>query len=60
MTHGVQMADHPYTARELYKLWRDSDDNIDDDSDDNIDDDRILSTLLSLNKPAFEMAALLS
>jgi len=59
MTHGVQMADHPYTARELYKLWRDSDDNIDDDRI-LIDDDRILSTLLSLNKPAFEMAALLS
>lgn len=54
MTHGVQMAAHPYTARELYKLWRDSSGGC------NINDDRILSTLLSLNKPAFEMAALLS
>jgi hypothetical protein len=54
MTHGVQMADQPYTARELYMLWRNSSGGYE------IDDERILRTLFSLNKPAFEMAALLS
>lgn len=55
MTHGkVQMADQPYTARELYMLWRNSSGTY------KIDDNRIFNTLLSVNKPAFEMAALLS
>lgn len=55
MTHGkVQMADQPYTARELYMLWRNSSGTY------KIDDKRIFNTLLSVNKPAFEMAALLS
>ena len=55
MTHGkVQMDDQPYTARELYMLWRNSSGTY------KIDDNRIFNTLLSVNKPAFEMAALLS
>ena len=48
------MADQPYTARELYMLWRNSSGTY------KIDDKRIFNTLLSVNKPAFEMAALLS
>jgi len=44
--------DVPYTARELYLMWLTEDTVV-------LKDGRILSTILSLNKPALEMAALI-
>lgn len=43
----------PYSARELYMEWRAAIPKLD------LDNDRILATMMSLNKPAFELAALL-
>lgn len=43
----------PYSARELYIQWLTTKDKLD------LDNERICATMISLNKPAFELAALL-
>ena len=43
----------PYSSRELYIEWLTSQNDI------LLDDERMYATMASLNKPAFEMAALL-